>query len=85
MKRPWVYAPSSLLDCISPACFLVTSQVRHILSNGSSFFLAVLCIMAVKKDWGLNNPGSQTEEGRLKSEVQPSSSWQMGGQGLGKP
>ena len=28
--------------------------------------------MAVRKDWGLKNPGSHTEEGRLKSEVQPS-------------
>ena len=34
----------------------------------------MLCIIAVKKDWGLKNPGNQTEEGRLKSEVQPSSS-----------
>ena len=31
-------------------------------------------MMAVKKDWGLKKPGSQTEEGRLKSDVQPSSS-----------
>ena len=30
--------------------------------------------MAVRKDCGLKNPGSQTEEGRLKSEVQASSS-----------
>ena len=32
-------------------------------------------MIAVKKDWGLKNPGSQTEEGRLKSEVQLSSSF----------
>ena len=31
-------------------------------------------MIAVKKDWGLKNPGSQTEDGRLKSDVQPSSS-----------
>ena len=31
-------------------------------------------MMAVRNDWGLKKPGSQTEEGRLKSEVQPSSS-----------
>ncbi len=30
--------------------FFVTSQARDILSSGSSFFLAVLCMMAVKKD-----------------------------------
>ena len=59
----------------SSLIFLVTSHIRHIWSSGSSFFLAVLCMMAVRKDWGLKKPGSQTEEGRLKSEVQPSSSF----------
>ena len=54
----------------SSLIFLVTSHMRHIWSRGSSFFLAVLCMMAVRKDWGLKKPGSQTEEGRLKSEVQ---------------
>ena len=83
--------------------FLVTSQTRHILSRGNSFFRAVLwtmkiwrwegccqrwywwccwwdienadddatCIIAVRNDCGLKNPGSQTEIGRLKSPVQP--------------
>ena len=31
-------------------------------------------MIAVRKDCGLKKPGSQTEDGRLKSEVQPSSS-----------
>ena len=31
-------------------------------------------MMAVRKDWGLKKPDNQTEEGRLKSEVQDSSS-----------
>ena len=44
------------------------------MSRGSSFFLAVLCMMAVRNDWGLKKPDSQTEEGKLKSDVQPSSS-----------
>ena len=54
--------------------FLVTSQVRDILSNGSSFLRAVLCMIAVKNDWGLKNPDNQTEEGKLKSDVQDSNS-----------
>ena len=29
---------------------LVTSHCKHILSNGNSCFLAVLCMMAVRKD-----------------------------------
>ena len=70
MNRPWMQAPSLTGWVISSLVFLVTSQVRHILSSGSSFFLAVLCMMAVRKDWGLKKPGSQTEEGRLKSDVQ---------------
>ena len=69
-----MYAPSLGACVTSSFCFLVTSQTRHILSKGSSFFLAVLCMMAVRKDWGLKKPGNQTEEGRLKSEVQDSSS-----------
>ena len=28
------------------------------------------CMIAVRNDWGLKNPGSQTEVGRLKSDVQ---------------
>ena len=36
--------------------------------------LPVLCIIAVRKDWGLKNPGSHTEAGKLKSEVQASNS-----------
>ena len=72
IKRPCMKAPSLWLVWTSPECLLVTSQVRHILSSGSSFFLAVLCMIAVRKDWGLKKPGSHTEEGRLKSEVQPS-------------
>ena len=59
---------------ISSLILLVTSHIRHIWSSGSSFFLAVLCMMAVRKDWGLKKPASQTEFGRLKSEVQASSS-----------
>ena len=87
--------------------FLVTSQTRHILSRGNSFFRAVLwtmkiwrwegccqrwywwccwwdienadddatCIIAVRNDCGLKNPGSQTEIGRLKSPVQPFRWW----------
>ena len=69
-----MYAPSLMFCWTSPGCFLVTSQVRHILSRGNSFFLAVLCMMAVRNDWGLKKPDSQTEEGKLKSDVQPSSS-----------
>jgi len=47
----------------SSLCFLVTSQWRHILSNGHSFLRAVDCIIAVKKDWGLKNPASHTVAG----------------------
>ena len=32
------------------------------------------CMMAVKNDWGLKNPESHTEAGKLKSDVQDSSS-----------
>ena len=32
-------------------------------------------MIAVKNDCGLKKPGSHTDEGRLKSEVQPSSSF----------
>lgn len=53
---------------------LVTSLMRHILSSGSSFFLAVLCMIAVRKDCGLKRPGSQTEVGRAKSAIQQWSS-----------
>ena len=44
------------------------------MSRGSSVFLAVLCMMAVRKDCGLKNPESQTEQGSMKSEIQPCSS-----------
>ena len=36
--------------------------------------LAVLCMMAVRKDCGLKNPDNQIDVGRLKSEVQDSNS-----------
>ena len=70
-----MYAPSLMFCWTSPGCFLVTSHVRHILSRGSSFFLAVLCMMAVRNDCGLKKPGSHTDEGKLKSDVQPSNSF----------
>ena len=73
--NPCTNAPSLGGIVISSLIFLVTSHMRHIWSRGSSFFLAVLCMMAVKNDWGLKNPGSHTEEGRLKSEVHPSNSF----------
>ena len=70
-----MYAPSlGALENSSLFIFFVTSQTKHILSRGSSFFLAVLCMIAVKNDCGLKNPESQTEEGRLKSDVQLSNS-----------
>lgn len=53
----------------SSFCFLVTSQTRHILSSGNSFFRAVLCIMAVSNDCGLKNPASQTTEGNYVSNT----------------
>ena len=31
-------------------------------------------MMAVRKDWGLKKPGNQTDDGRLKSDVQASNS-----------
>lgn len=52
----------------SSFCFLVTSQTRHILSRGSSFFLAVLCMMAVRRDWGLKKPANQTQDGSWRKE-----------------
>ena len=61
MKSPCMQAPSFTGWVISSLVFLVTSHVRHILSSGSSFFLAVLCMIAVRKDCGLKKPGSQTE------------------------
>lgn len=44
-------------------------------SNGHSFFLAILCIMAVRNDCGLKKPESQTQAGKLKSDTQLSSSF----------
>ena len=52
----------------------MTSLTRHILSNGSSFFLAVLCMIAVRNDCGLEKPGSQTVFGRENLEIHPWSS-----------
>lgn len=60
---------------MSSRVFLVTSTDRHILSSGHSFFLAMDCMMAVRKDWGLKKPASHTVVGRAKSVVQASSSW----------
>lgn len=60
---------------MSSRFFLVTSTDRHILSSGHSFFLAMDCMMAVRKDWGLKKPASHTVVGRAKSVVQASSSW----------
>lgn len=60
---------------MSSLFFLVTSTDRHILSSGHSFFLAMDCMMAVRKDWGLKKPASHTVVGRAKSVVQASSSW----------
>lgn len=59
---------------MSSRFFLVTSTDRHILSSGHSFFLAMDCMMAVRKDWGLKKPASHTVVGRAKSVVQASSS-----------
>jgi len=69
-----MYAPSLGGAVISSLCFLVTSQTRDILSRGNSFFLAVLCMIAVRKLCGLKKPLSQTEEGKLKSDVHDSNS-----------
>lgn len=60
---------------MSSRFFLVTSTDRHILSSGHSFFLAMDCMMAVRKDWGLKKPASHTVVGSAKSVVQASSSW----------
>lgn len=61
----------------SSFCFLVTSHWRHILSSGRSFLRAVLCMIAVSRDWGLKNPASQTQEGsygngNFRAYVEPS-------------
>lgn len=50
----------------SSFCFFVTSHCKHILSNGNSFLLAVLCIIAVSRDCGLKKPPSQTDAGNWK-------------------
>lgn len=47
----------------SSFCFFVTSQWRHILSNGSSLRRAVDCIIAVSNDCGLKNPANQIHAG----------------------
>lgn len=62
---------------MSSRIFLVTSTARHILSSGHCFFLAVDCMMAVRKDWGLKNPASHTVAGSTKSVDQTSSSWKV--------
>lgn len=70
-----MYAPSlGALENSSLFIFFVTSQTKHILSRGSSFFLAVLCITAVRNDCGLKNPEIQTDNGKMKSDVQAWSS-----------
>ena len=56
IKRPWIFAPSRGGPVSSSFIFFVTSQANDILSKGNSFFLAVLCMIAVRKDWGLKNP-----------------------------
>jgi hypothetical protein len=50
---------------ISSLYFFVTSQCKHILSNGHSSLRAVFCIIAVKNDCGLKNPPSHTDGGSL--------------------
>ena len=47
---------------------------KAILSNGHSFFLAMDCSIAVRKDCGLKKPDSQTTLGKQKSDVQLSNS-----------
>ena len=47
---------------------------KAILSNGHSFFLAMDCSIAVRKDCGLKKPESQTTLGKQKSDVQLSNS-----------
>mmetsp|Transcript_3415 Transcript_3415/g.6725 ORF Transcript_3415/g.6725 Transcript_3415/m.6725 type:complete len:203 (-) Transcript_3415:817-1425(-) len=54
---------------MSSIVFLVTSVWRTILSKGRLFFLAVVCIIAVKNAWGLNNPDIHTTLGIDKSEA----------------
>lgn len=74
MKSPYTKEPSRGGAVTSSLVFLVTSTDRHILSSGHSFFLAVDCMMAVRKDWGLKKPASHTVVGSAKSVVQASSS-----------
>ena len=74
INSPCTNAPSLGGIVTSSLIFFVTSHMRHIWSRGSSFFLAVLCIIAVRKLWGLKKPDSHTELGVLKSATQASSS-----------
>ena len=57
------------MNNLSSYCGLVDAKISAYDKD-----LPVLCIIAVRKDWGLKNPGSQTEAGKLKSEVQASNS-----------
>lgn len=79
MKSPYTKEPSRGGAVTSSRFFLVTSTERHILSSGHSFFLAMDCMMAVRKDCGLKKPASHTVVGRAKSVVQASSSCERGG------
>lgn len=74
MYSPWMKDPSLGALVMSSLLFFVTSTARHILSSGHSFFLAIDCIIAVRKDCGLNKPPSHTALGREKSELHASNS-----------
>mmetsp|Transcript_9871 Transcript_9871/g.40450 ORF Transcript_9871/g.40450 Transcript_9871/m.40450 type:complete len:263 (+) Transcript_9871:1133-1921(+) len=62
-----MYAPSLAGPSICSGCFLVTSVSTTVLSSGQSFFLAVVCITAVRNDCGLKRPESQTALGSCRS------------------
>ena len=59
-------APSRGGPVSSSLFFFVTSHAKDILSKGSSFFLAVLCIIAVRKDCGLKKPKNMNSSLRVK-------------------
>ena len=56
--KPWMKAPSRDGAAISSTCFFVTSTCVTVLSSGQSDRRAVVCMTAVRKDCGLNNPES---------------------------
>ena len=60
-------APSRGGPVSSSLFFLVTSHAKDILSKGSSFFLAVLCIIAVRKDCGLKKPKNMNQSLKVQS------------------